>query len=192
MTILYILHWQDGETAFGSAAKLSQYNCLETIKSHMSGEFNKSQVPNFICCNIHMHFIFFNIKSYLNLSWFLPLSDRYRNISIICSSLVLKIYQSPLLIWNITHSSIVAVHGVIMYIVLDFTDDLSSSSSTLTQLLTKNNFCMDVTSPGMCVKVILKVNLCFSEKQCDTITVNILVILLVFTEKSFIPQILKL
>lgn len=102
MTILYILHWQDGETAFGSAAKLSQYNCLETIKSHMSGEFNKSQVPNFICCNIHMHFIFFNIKSYLNLSWFLPLSDRYRNISIICSSLVLKIYQSPLLIWNIT------------------------------------------------------------------------------------------
>lgn len=125
---------------------------------------------------------------------FSPLSDRYRNISIICSSLVpvLKIYQSLLLIWNTIHSSIVAVHGVIMYIVLDFTDDLSSSSSTLTQLLTKNNFCMDVTSPGMCVKVILKVNLCFSEKQCDTITVNILVILLVFTEKSFIPLILKL
>lgn len=102
---------------------------------------------------------------------FSPLSDRYRNISIICSSLVpvLKIYQSPLLIWNITHSSIVAVHGVIMYIVLDFTDDLSSSSSTLTQLLTKNNFCMDVTSPGMCVKVILKVNLWhnYSEHTCN-------------------------
>lgn len=54
-----------------------------------------------------------------------------------------------------THCSIAAAHGVIIYIVFDFTDDLSSSSSTLTQLLTKNNFCMDVTSPGMCLKVIL-------------------------------------